>query len=317
VIRVGIAGWSYPDWEGIVYPSPHPSGFDPLAFLARFVDVVEINSSFYRPPAPRTAAKWAARVANRPRFTFTAKLWRGFTHERNATHETEERQFREGLAPLAEAGRLSCVLVQFPHSFKPSGEGKDYLARILDRFSDFPLVVELRRQDWVDEGVLAWLRDRGIGFCNVDQPRLGLGGGATLGPTRLLTARRAYVRLHGRNRETWFAMTGTGAEAPPPGEPPRGAAGTAARDARYDYLYTPAELRPWVETLRELDSRAEVTHLIANNHFRGKAVVNALMIKAMIEAEPVEGPSELAAAYPQLAPFLRPAPRGTRQERLF
>ena len=309
MIRAGVAGWSYPDWEGLVYPTPHPRGFDPLAFLSRFVDVVEINSTFYRPPAAKAAEKWLARVADRPRFTFTAKLWRGFTHARDERHEAEERAFREGLRPLVEAGRLSCLLVQFPHSFKPAGDGRATLEAILDRFSDYPLVVELRRRDWVDETLTAGLETRRVGFCNLDQPRLGHGGGATLRPTQLVTAPRAYVRLHGRNWKTWFTMAG-------PPEGPEPAPRTAGRDLRYDYLYTPDELRPWADALRAMDERAEETHLIANNHFRGKAVVNALMIKAMLEQQPVEGPAELATAYPELAPFLNTA-RGGVQDRLF
>lgn len=331
MIRVGVAGWSYADWEWIVYPLPHPRRFDPLAHLARYLDVIEINSSFYRPPAPRAAAGWLARVADRPRFTFTAKLWRGFTHERGERHAAEEQAFREGLAPLVDGGRLSCLLVQFPHSFKPAGDGRETLREILGRFGDYPLVVELRRADWADEDTLDWLRERGIGFCNVDQPRLGRGGGATLRPTRIATARRAYVRLHGRNWKTWFqperpasAPAGEGhVEEPAPradreGESAGGSAPsrTAGRDLRYDYLYTPEELRPWADALGELDERAEETHLIANNHFRGKAVVNALMIKAMLTEQPVDGPAELAAAYPELVPFLRPvAP--SAQDRLF
>src|SRR5262245_32024482 len=124
MIRAGVAGWSYPDWEGLVYPAPHPPGFDPLASLSRSVAAVETNRTFYRPPAAKAAEKWLARVADRPRFTFTAKLWRGFTHVRDERHEGEERAFREGVRPLVEAGRLSCLLVQFPHSFKPAGDGR-------------------------------------------------------------------------------------------------------------------------------------------------------------------------------------------------
>lgn len=68
----------------IVYPKPRPRGVEPLSYLAGFFDLVEINSSFYGPPQPSTSRKWVARVADHPDFRFTTKLWKGFTHERNA-----------------------------------------------------------------------------------------------------------------------------------------------------------------------------------------------------------------------------------------
>ena len=82
MIRIGPAGWNYKDWAGIAYPEPKPPRFDPLAWLAAFFDTIEINSSYYGPPAPATARRWIERVAENDRFRFTAKLWKRFTHER-------------------------------------------------------------------------------------------------------------------------------------------------------------------------------------------------------------------------------------------
>jgi uncharacterized protein YecE (DUF72 family) len=109
-IHVGPAGWSYKDWAGQVYPKPQPRGFDPLTYLAKYFDVIEINSSFYRIPEPKTTARWMERVANHPRFRFTAKLWQGFTHEGTAT-AADEATFRHAMAPLHEAGKLGAVLL--------------------------------------------------------------------------------------------------------------------------------------------------------------------------------------------------------------
>ncbi len=49
MIRIGPAGWSYKDWQGIVYPAQRPAGFHELSFLANYFDTIEINVSFYRP----------------------------------------------------------------------------------------------------------------------------------------------------------------------------------------------------------------------------------------------------------------------------
>ena len=93
VVRYGPAGWTYKDWEGVVYPRPKPRGFDPLEFLAGYFDTVEINSTFYRPAAAKVAAQWAERVSGNRRFRFTARLYRRFTHEREAwTRRGRERE---------------------------------------------------------------------------------------------------------------------------------------------------------------------------------------------------------------------------------
>ncbi|HET6893625.1 MAG TPA: DUF72 domain-containing protein, partial [Pyrinomonadaceae bacterium] len=96
-IRIGPAGFSYKDWEGVVYPQKAGAKFDPLEYLARFFDTIEINSSFYRPPAPSTTKSWAKRVADNPDFTFTAKLHRVFTHERGKATAQDEKDFRQGM----------------------------------------------------------------------------------------------------------------------------------------------------------------------------------------------------------------------------
>ena len=82
IIRIGPAGWAYKDWEGVVYPQKPGAKFDPLEYVARFFNTIEINSSFYRPFTVSAAKSWASRVAETREFMFTAKLHRVFTHER-------------------------------------------------------------------------------------------------------------------------------------------------------------------------------------------------------------------------------------------
>src|SRR6266567_2767545 len=92
-IRVGVAGWSYKDWEGTVYPR-HGSKFDHLAYIASFFDTIEINSPFYRIPPPTHATSWVRRVAANLDFMFTTKVFRGFTHEKAAPADADVRAFR-------------------------------------------------------------------------------------------------------------------------------------------------------------------------------------------------------------------------------
>src|SRR5215467_8933678 len=81
-IYIGPAGWAYKDWEGIVYPAAKQRGKrHPLEFVARYFDLVEINTSFYGHMRPENARQWSRMVAEiNPHFLFTAKLYRGFTH---------------------------------------------------------------------------------------------------------------------------------------------------------------------------------------------------------------------------------------------
>ena len=118
-IRVGVAGWDYRDWKGVVYPEKKPRGFDPVRYLAQFLDLIEINSTFYRPVRPEVAERWAERVEDLEGFRYSAKLWRRFTHERDEAWTTADvRAVRDGMRPLHRAKKLDALLVQFPWSFK-------------------------------------------------------------------------------------------------------------------------------------------------------------------------------------------------------
>lgn len=121
------------------------------------------------PPRPETARKWVESVNENTRFKFSAKLFHSFTHERNPA-SNDEREFKEGIAPLIEAGRFGALLIQFPRSFKSSRDNREYLIALQKRFSEYPLVVEVRHASWLDEKILDLLSELGVGICNIDQP---------------------------------------------------------------------------------------------------------------------------------------------------
>ncbi len=252
-IRVGVAGWDYPDWAGRVYP-PGRGGVDRLRWVAARFDLLEVNSTFYRPVTSRVARTWLRRTEDRPRLRFAAKLVRGFTHERGPWREADAAAVREGLLPLHEEGRLVSLLAQFPASFRNRPDERRWLKRVVDAFAEFPLHVEVRHRSWDDPAFRSWLRDRGVGLVNVDQPLFD----DSLEPAAEATSRVAYLRLHGRNAAAWFRADAT-------------------RDERYDYLYGAAELEPWVRRARELAARPDVdeVEVVFNNHYRGQAVTNA------------------------------------------
>ena len=283
IIRVGPAGWSYKDWEGIVYPQKPGKSFDPLEYLAEFFNTIEINSSFYRPPVPSTTKSWVKRVAANKEFAFTAKLHRIFTHERGKATKKDEKEFREGMDVLAKAGKLGSVLLQFPWSFKNTPDDRIYLAKLLEQFDDYPLVLEVRHASWNNPEFYEWLDERGVGICNIDQPMFS----KSIRPGALTTSRIGYVRLHGRNYQNWFREKATPHE-------------------RYDYLYSLDELDPWLVRIKEVSKQTRETYVITNNHFRGQAVVNAVEIRAALEEKPVSAPEPLFKVYPRLGESATP-----------
>jgi uncharacterized protein YecE (DUF72 family) len=281
-LRVGPAGWNYKDWEGIVYPAGAGRSFDALSYLADYFDTVEINSSFYAPPKPRDAAAWVRRVRNNPRFRFTAKAWQRLSHARDestdASTAADCETVRRSISPIADAGILGALLLQFPWSFRCSDENQAYLERLFRLLAGFPLVLEVRHGSWNRAEFYRYLSTHSVAFCNVDQPVIG----DSLGPSAHVTAPVAYMRLHGRNYQTWFQKD-------------------AGRDARYDYLYTRAEIKEVSGRIQTMKQEAQETYAITNNHFRGQALVNAIEILEELDAQPPAVPPLLAAAYPSLA----------------
>ena len=277
MIHIGPAGWSYKDWEGTVYPHKPGKNFDPLEYLARYFNTIEINSSFYRPPAVSTTKAWAQRVAANKEFTFTAKLHRLFTHERGKATAADEKEFHSGMAPLVKAGKLGALLLQFPWSFKNTVEDRIYLAQLLEKFGEYPLVLEVRHASWNTPAMYEWLEERGVGICNIDQPVFS----KSIRPAALTPSPVGYVRMHGRNYQNWFREK-------------------APRDERYNYLYSFDELDPWLKRIKEVAKQTRETYVITNNHFRGQAVVNAIEIEAALKEKRVPAPEPLFGVYPRL-----------------
>jgi uncharacterized protein YecE (DUF72 family) len=254
----GPAGWSYADWRGTVYPEPPPPRFDPLAFLAGQFDFVEVNTSFYRVPSLKLTQGWADKTAAFPAFRFWLKLHQSFTHERRLEKPVLDG-FRDCLQPLAAAGKLSGLLAQFPYSFKRDAAAQAYLGELAGHFRDWPLAVEFRHQSWLEDEVLAFFKENGLVWTNIDQPQIS----QSLPLTALVTARdTAYLRLHGRNYQDWFSGQG--------------------RDARYDYSYSAAELGRLGEVVARLKEQAKKVFVSGNNHFKGAAVKNLLQLKEIL-----------------------------------
>ncbi|PYX00928.1 MAG: DUF72 domain-containing protein [Acidobacteria bacterium] len=294
-IHIGTAGWSYRDWEGVFYPSGmHHRKQHPLDLLAQCFDVVEINTSFYGHIKPHLAKLWTRRAtAVNPKFTFTAKLHRSFTHNPLAVMEPtsaasirpndeDEQLAREGLEALAGEGRLGALLIQFPVSFKNTSLNREYVEQVARQFIEYPRVVEVRHETWNNPETIDYFTQRNIAFCNIDQPLIG----RSMGATEHVTSALGYVRLHGRNYDQWFEAENS--------------------HDRYNYLYNEVELTGWKDKIERIARKAEITYVIANNHFEAKGAVNALQLRHMMSGERLKAPEPLLRHYPDLAKIADP-----------
>jgi uncharacterized protein YecE (DUF72 family) len=281
-VYIGIAGWSYPDWMGIVYTDRKQ---DQLKLISRLVDCVEINSTFYRPPDEKNANAWLTKTAEKPEFFFTAKLHRDITHQGKLEAETI-KQFHDGFSPMLEAGRLKHLLVQFRYDFADDAANRRHLSEIVKNFSDaFSLAVEVRHKSWENPDALDFLQGLGVTVCNLDYPvgpksfdmQLCTVGGFD----KLTAGKNGYFRMHGRNVEKWFSKS--------------------SRDETYDYYYNEKELAQIKHRIDELARAFNTLTVITNNHYRGAELANALELKCLLTDEKQFVPEGLLRAYPNLA----------------
>lgn len=273
-IRIGTSGWHYPSgagtWNGPFYPKPRPRGFDELRFYADRFDTVEVNATFYRQPEADMSRKWLDRTPDA--FLFSLKLFQKFTHPEmflkrpgaadwNVTLGDIDA-FRAGLEPIAAAGRLGALLIQFPSSFHNEPATQEYMRWLLEAFRDYPRAVELRHESW-EGGAANIVEEAGATLVLQDEPFAQFS--ATRSPAYPLTRSTnplVYVRMHGRNKANWWKH-----EHP---------------EDRYNYLYSTGELEPIVDFAKEEAAINNRVLVYFNNHFSAKAVANADILKNQV-----------------------------------
>ncbi len=245
---------------------------------------MEVNTSFYRPVTRHMTESWVRRVNRAEAFRFAFKLTRTFTHDRTPYPREAVDSFIESVTPVVEAGLFGALLIQFPWSFKRSAESADWVRRLCDDFSTLGPAIEVRHQSWDDPQWRREMLERDATVCQIDQPALR----GCLGVTESTPTTRAYFRFHGRRADTWFAND-------------------VPTHERYNYLYSDAELAPWVKRISRSGESADDVFVFTNNHYKGQAPANALQLRAMIEGRDVSVPQPLAEAFPQLKTIRRPS----------
>jgi len=248
---------------------------DELKFYSTYFNAVEINSTFYRPCSAKTADSWVKRTPDD--FEFTLKAWQQFTHNKGEWTADEVSEFKEGIEPLVDSGKLGCILFQFPASFRYTPDTLDRLKLLFESFDGYPKSIELRHKSWDD--ILPSLEAFAVPAF-IDEPKfkdsIRQDFGDVHGPI-------LYLRLHGRRFEKWWQHE--------------------HRNERYDYLYSREELQPYVVRLKSVLDNKDIqrAYVFFNNHPGAKAVANAVMLRAELQI-PVERelPPSLTDRFPEL-----------------
>ncbi len=271
-IKIGTSGYSYPGpppkgWYGAFYPEKKTKGFDELKYYSQVFTTCEINSTFYRPPSSAITTAWATKTS--ADFSFAIKLWQKFTHpmkigpkgsdeQWEPANQKEFDDFRSGILPLAEAGKLGVLLLQYPAGFHFSAENLEKVQNTLRWFYDYPKVVELRHKSWNEnnaemESLL--LENRASGVL-IDEPKFA----TSIRQEPKAIGDMFYFRAHGRNAKAWWNPKESW--------------------ERYDYLYSRAEIKKHAERITTAATTPGVKKAFAfyNNHARANAAANAIML---------------------------------------
>ena len=195
-------------------------------------------------------------------------------------------EFRRAIDPLASAGKLGAILVQFPASFKHDAAGVDHLAWLTKALRDYQVAVELRHKTWSDDvkTTLQVLNASRAAWVQIDEPKFRLSIAQNFLPN---VEGFYYLRLHGRNAKAWWNHEKSA--------------------DRYDYLYSAEELDPFVEIAQAVKVLVKKMYLYTNNHFEGKAAANAVMLRDKLG---LPNPGRVSAGVRRALP----CPRGHRRD---
>jgi uncharacterized protein YecE (DUF72 family) len=182
-VHIGTSGWSYPHWEGVLYPPGLPPRQRLDHYLGRFRSA-ELNSSYYRWPTDAAFARWRRRLPDG--FLLSIKAPRGLTHVRRLyAPERWLARIASGLARLGD--RRGPLLVQLsPRTELDHARLEYFLAHVPPEVA---LALEFRHPSWHRDSVFEMLERHGAAYCVMS--------GARLPCVLRATASFVYVRLHG------------------------------------------------------------------------------------------------------------------------
>jgi len=184
--RIGCSGFYYREWKGPFYPLSLPQK-QWFSYYCQHFNTIEINSSFYGLPAPKSFSTW---YNDSPEdFLFTIKAPRTITHYKKFHDAREElNTFYEVIADGLQE-KLGCVLFQMPPGFSYTDERQQLVLESLKE--GFNNVVEARHQSWWNKDVLSGFKKHHITFSGISYP-------SSLPNDVIQDSDPVYYRFHGR-----------------------------------------------------------------------------------------------------------------------
>jgi uncharacterized protein YecE (DUF72 family) len=193
------------------------------------------------------------------RVKFTIKANETITHRiEDELTQNIVYNFKKAIEPLQQDDKLLCVLVQFPESFHYDIQERKYVDKVLQFFSNVPIVLEMRNAKWQNESVYNELRQRNVGWCITDNPQFK----NSMKLAYTATSNISYMRFHGRNAKNWY---------------------TGDNRTRYDYLYSDEELETFIPDLAKLVELTTIVQLFFNNHAKSQAAINAKKLELLLK----------------------------------
>ncbi len=273
-LYLGCSGWNYggsPEkggWLNVFYPDNKTRK---LRYYSQFFNAVEMDATFYNRFYVHMHEGLFLDIANTTPndFKISVKVPEIITHEtrldisRNVVSDLNE--FLKKISPLKSKGKLGSIIIQLPPSFtiKESNILEKFLNALRNQ-SDLKnhdnIAIEFRHNSWNTEGVFELLHHFSIASVLTDSPaqeNLGF----LSNESNLTSNKLAVVRFHGRN--------------------------TTRNHYWYDYLYSEKELIPWISKINRIKENTDMTFVYFNNHFGGKAIINSLQFKELINNQPL------------------------------
>ncbi len=272
-LHVGTGGYRFDDWAGRFYPpsrgNSKVSSREWYPFYQLYFSVLEIGHTFHEEPGIAQFAELERR--SRPGMMFSVKTHRDISHK--GTWDAREGRSLmlkhvAAVSPLAETGRFYSFLIQLDEGLERGRKPLDYLLGTASAAvsEGLDVHIEFRHRSWHQESVLQSLKDAGVGFCNTDLPDLP----HAFPLKTYATTGKAYVRYCGRNLAAWRAAEELRNGGGAPVERLR------ALNARYDYLYSAAEMEERVAGQLLLLKKSWAVAAVFKNHVGAKAALNAL-----------------------------------------
>ncbi len=266
-LLIGCSGWNYGDtsdkggWAEVFYPDKETKR---LRYYSQFFETAEMDSTFYnRFYSKMTKGTFIGMTKATPeKFQFSVKVPETITHQKRLDIDkgaiTDLEEFIDKISPLKSANKLGAILIQLPPSFTVNDFRN--IERFLDRLPNtdknnkFDCAIEFRHPSWKTEGPWEMLKQYNIAAVITDSPAKE---NLQFLSDAVITADHSFIRFHGRSTKGHYW---------------------------YNYLYSKQELETWIDKVNQIKNQTRVLRVYFNNHYGGKAVINALQFKEMTDA---------------------------------